>query len=333
MHAQPADPLIILSTDGVPRPERYAFWARSVFDYFQLDPLPPEEALAFEGRIVTLTCERGAIHHYSSSAVSGRRTRSHLHTHTGDEIGIGYMIDGHAVYEPERGPPIEARPREFFCFDGARPSRLTLTRNRQLHFALPRATVIEAAGGRVPSPQAIAQALNRSPLAVYLLHQLRRLTRDAPRLTVPQRIVMLDATLALAKSVLCACLQEGPQAPGEPGLYARACEYMNRHLHVCGLSAAHIAAALHCSRAHLYRVFAEHGMTVADRLRELRMRRARQLLHAEPDLDVGTIAWRCGYADASSFGKAFKRRFGLSPLEWRACVRRAPLPAEALLED
>jgi methylphosphotriester-DNA--protein-cysteine methyltransferase len=33
---------------------------------------------------------------------------------------------------------------------------------------------------------------------------------------------------------------------------------------------------------------------------------------------LGTLAFECGYSDLSAFGKAFRRRFGMSPSEWRA---------------
>src|SRR5690606_23336005 len=146
--------------------------------------------------------------------------------------------------------------------------------------------------------------------APYLLVQMRRLTRDAPSLSVFERNVMLNATLGLACSVLRGAFHPDgapPVASHDAGLYAAACQYLDTHLGKADLTAADVAAALNCSRAHLYRVFARHGMTVADRLRESRLRLARRMLEGEPLATVGIIAWRCGYADASAFGRAFGR--------------------------
>jgi len=137
---------------------------------------------------------------------------------------------------------------------------------------------------------------------------------------------MLDGTLELAKAVLRGSLHPARAfADGETALYYSACTHIDAHLGKPDLSAAEIAAALGCSRAHLYRVFARHGTTVAARLRESRLRQARRLLEGAPQLSIELIAWRCGYADSSSFGKAFKRRFGASPYDWRTRLQALAL--------
>ena len=316
------DPLLVLSTDSVAPQHRYDYWCQTVFGYFDADPLPPDEALAFEGHVVSLIGERGEIHRYRSSAVSGRRTQTQYRLDTGDEISISYMLAGEAIYEPEGHASVAAHQGMFFCYDSARASRLRCTKNRQLNISLPRAAVIGAIGGPVPEPGALTQALNASFIAPYLVTQMRRLMREAQTMTVFQRITMLDATLDLARAVLRGTLHpDGTAYADEAALYAVACSYLEAHLSVPGLTAAQIAHALGCSRAHLYRVFAQHGTTVADRLREVRLRRARRMLEGASSMDVATIAWRCGYADASSFGKAFKRRFGTSPQDWRVRLK------------
>jgi AraC family transcriptional regulator len=55
-------------------------------------------------------------------------------------------------------------------------------------------------------------------------------------------------------------------------------------------------------------------------LRRQRIERAKTLFH-DPDLDLAQIAMILGYANQSSFGVAFKRETGLTPMQWR--VREA----------
>ncbi|MBQ9500651.1 MAG: helix-turn-helix transcriptional regulator [Lentisphaeria bacterium] len=52
----------------------------------------------------------------------------------------------------------------------------------------------------------------------------------------------------------------------------------------------------------------------------LRMTEARRLL-AESSLAIGTIAERLGYSSLESFGFAFRKRFGMSPLAFRRRLR------------
>jgi len=55
-------------------------------------------------------------------------------------------------------------------------------------------------------------------------------------------------------------------------------------------------------------------------LRRQRIERAKTLLH-DPNLDLTRMAMILGYANQSSFGVAFKRETGLTPLQWQ--VREA----------
>jgi YesN/AraC family two-component response regulator len=67
----------------------------------------------------------------------------------------------------------------------------------------------------------------------------------------------------------------------------------------------------------LTEVFREHvGMSVYEYLNELRMEVGRQLLEAS-DIQIQVIAARVGYSNAGDFTRAFRRRFGVGPREYR----------------
>jgi transcriptional regulator GlxA family with amidase domain len=67
----------------------------------------------------------------------------------------------------------------------------------------------------------------------------------------------------------------------------------------------------------------EIGMTPAAYVEELRVERARQLLEesAEP---VDVISTRCGFGTPETMRRAFGRRVGVAPAQYRARFRRAP---------
>ena len=58
------------------------------------------------------------------------------------------------------------------------------------------------------------------------------------------------------------------------------------------------------------------GLTFTGYLLALRMERAQKLL-METQEEIGTIAWKCGYADVSYFSHCFKKQFGVSPMGFR----------------
>lgn len=82
-----------------------------------------------------------------------------------------------------------------------------------------------------------------------------------------------------------------------------------------------LAEQLRCSPRHLYRLFSEEfGVPFRVHKTEMRLLLARQLL-VETNATAANIAERCGYRHMSLFGSLFKKRFGMTPIEWRRQAR------------
>jgi len=80
-----------------------------------------------------------------------------------------------------------------------------------------------------------------------------------------------------------------------------------------------IARACGLNRTKLTRGFRDmFDSSVADALTEQRLGEASQMLRAT-DLPVSSIGYRCGYLNNASFTRAFARRFGVAPTQYRAC--------------
>ena len=78
-----------------------------------------------------------------------------------------------------------------------------------------------------------------------------------------------------------------------------------------------VARRVLTSRRQLQRIFTEiHGVPFRTALREVRMERAVELLERST-LPVGDIARQVGYTQPAQFAKAFRRRHGVSPTEFR----------------
>lgn len=91
-------------------------------------------------------------------------------------------------------------------------------------------------------------------------------------------------------------------------------------LTVCSLP--ELAQQLNCSIRHFRRLFLEEfGVPLRVRQKELRLSRVRQLL-AESDATVINIANQCGCRHLSSLNSMFKKRFGMTPGEWRRQARQ-----------
>jgi hemolysin activation/secretion protein/AraC-like DNA-binding protein len=83
----------------------------------------------------------------------------------------------------------------------------------------------------------------------------------------------------------------------------------------CSLS--ELAGQLHCSERHFSRLFREEfGVPFRARQIELRLLHARQLL-ANSDAKIINVAYDSGYRHLGLFNAMFKKRFGVTPSEWR----------------
>ena len=89
-----------------------------------------------------------------------------------------------------------------------------------------------------------------------------------------------------------------------------------------------IAARLKVSREHLTRIFRERtGMTPQEFAAEERMQFAVRLLR-DSFQSCEEIAEQTGYSSAVSFNRAFRRRFGYSPMQYRKSKMRNQPPNE-----
>ncbi|MBY4675179.1 AraC family transcriptional regulator [Marinobacterium arenosum] len=86
-------------------------------------------------------------------------------------------------------------------------------------------------------------------------------------------------------------------------------------------SLTRLAIQLHLSRRYVQRILARHGTSFSDYLRTVRLEAAAvQLSHAQPPLKLAQLAEDCGFRSQSSFNRAFKRHFGLTPRAYHAEV-------------
>lgn len=83
------------------------------------------------------------------------------------------------------------------------------------------------------------------------------------------------------------------------------------------LSVDEIAAKFNCSRRHLSRLFHQYfGFSVGSLKMEIRLLKAISLLR-DPNAKVINVAEEAGFNHLGLFNTCFKRRFGVSPGEWR----------------
>jgi AraC-like DNA-binding protein len=169
-----------------------------------------------------------------------------------------------------------------------------------------------------PACPALARRLGL-PVAVDQPHNA--VVLDAGSLGAP--VVEADAR------VLAILRQYGDELlarrPPEGDLVARVERWALENLHTGRLGTAELARDLGVSTRTLRRGLAEHGLTPARLVDQLRRELAERYL-AEGGFPLGRIAYLLGYGDPATFTRAFRRWTGATPTGWRAEQRRIPAP-------
>lgn len=209
-------------------------------------------------------------------------------------------------------------------FDAARPMVTYVSRSDVAYLRVPRAAVVAAVGGDAVPRGAAVRPLGSGVLTAQLGECLERVQHGVVQSAVEVADALRTAR-ALALVALAGARGPGHHWPGEldVALHRAACHQLVQQLANPRATADSVAAVLGCSRAQLYRLFAARGETIAGRLREARMQRAAHLLVAHPREAVGLVAGRCGYGEPIAFDRAFRRRFGMTPSDWRAARAEA----------
>jgi AraC family transcriptional regulator, regulatory protein of adaptative response / methylphosphotriester-DNA alkyltransferase methyltransferase len=116
------------------------------------------------------------------------------------------------------------------------------------------------------------------------------------------------------------------------GLYRASCAIVAGHYRR-PLTVAVVARALASSPRQLQRAYREVGGTsFSAQLREVRLRNAAQLLAAQP-LTVREVALVVGYRQPAHFAKAFRRRYGATPTEFRQSARHRRAPQSSTTRE
>jgi AraC-like DNA-binding protein len=98
--------------------------------------------------------------------------------------------------------------------------------------------------------------------------------------------------------------------------------FISAHLADTGLTPSLVAASQGISTRYLHKLFEAEGQSVAAFIRDRRLEQCRRDL-ADPEQihrTVMDIAFQWGFNDAAHFSRIFKRRFGVSPTEYRTAA-------------
>jgi len=157
------------------------------------------------------------------------------------------------------------------------------------------------------------RTLSDAPILVLTGHS----TEDLAIQAVDAQVAKYLKKPPAVPDLLAALRRLVPQTDSVTDLAERARRYLDAHL-ATPLRVADLARQFGVSPMHLHRCFrTATGKTPGRYLTEIRMEHAARLLRTTP-LGIEGIATATGYPSSTSFGRLFRRWFGLAPSAYRA---------------
>lgn len=296
-------------------------WYDTVFDVVP-EPASNDDFMASNS---TWTIPGLTLSQVASPANTVNRTKSIIRHNSVDHWVI--TLSSRSVSDvATRGTSFEATPGTPFILSfGEETSIRRRQEDRRLQLILARdsfqsiASVIDAATG----------ATMTSPMAGMFADYMRLLGQNMPTLGD-------DAANRLSKAVqamLLACLAPTTESEATARdqirltLMERVRRAVRRNLRSPSLGAATLCREAATSRSQLYRLLEGEG-GVAHYIQRRRLSESFSILcDARNDLPIGRVAETLCFSDASSFTRAFRREFGISPSDVRAAAYAGLPPA------
>lgn len=305
-----------IDTGTLPAPERFALWRETGRLPMTAEPPDAESRRRFHIHLRRLSGSSGRFTDLTATPMKLSREKHHYARDGLDMVSFTLMLGPQVRHQfRDGGSSMVVQPGQILIKDFAQPATaLWQTSSRSLNLHVPRVAVEAAVGDKVQRLH--GTVLSQAGLSSMLEAQLLRLANIAPRLKNAVRAAALDATAELAASVLrCELGIRIEDEANYAGMFAAARVFIRRHLASRQLNPELIARQLRCSRAHLYRVFASQGETVASYVRDARLQLAYKRLsyHNASKEQIGDIAYRCGFEDPVHFARLFRQRFGVTP--------------------
>lgn len=310
----------ISSSCELPPSQRYDNWLQTNLEGLSAVTPNPSQARDFRGHILALTSATSALYDAHLDPFEARRSARHIDSDDG-KLALLYVRQGTVQVGYQDGITAQAKSGQFLLYDSELPSTIRLDRSRFVQVTLPRSR-IPALTPRAARSNDFVRAMDKCPLSRMLTLQLGNFHRLLPSMDATLYPSLLQATEAMALTVMQAAGINQGTPQGLSGWYAMATQFIEQHLSDPRLNADFIARALGCGRSTLYKAFSEQGRPIATYIREARLEKLARLLQArEHHLPLADLAFQCGLHDSSNLSRLFRARFDMSPSEFRNLYR------------
>ncbi len=309
--------LIEISTEGCAPRDRLGFWSEAVLT--NIGGLRSESfgEPGFNGRIVATMAGYLKLVRIEANSHRVVRTPELARNSTDGYLKIVAQLDGRACFQ-QGGREVWLSPGEWSVYDTSRAYTVTNPVSvDQLIVMIPKSRLPEA----LPYESCVVHHLSgRSGVGRLTWDTMLSLYQELPSMSRRAADGMADVLTELVHLSLLDLQGKSSHLSQREALRDRITGHISRHLCDPRLSVDAIAAALKCSRRHLYNAFPKEQGGIAGYILKERLALACRTLHDPRNASrtLTDVAYECGFSRPSHMTQVFRTQLGITPGEYRS---------------
>jgi AraC-like DNA-binding protein len=310
----------VWDTQYIPPTKAFRFYRDALCSVYMPWATTCEYAADFHGRFETAAVSGGTVSRNQCSPMICIRSREEVARSDDECFYVLYVLSGfHGCEQRDRSNV--ARPGEIIVVDSGQPCRVV---NGAPPYSVLCLTVPKAKLRAIANPEdhlanvVLKRGLTTNPLlsCAALLTQRLTTSSEAELATLYDAFVSL---LPLAAGCFDNETRHGLDARQNSELRRSIEDFVDDNLADPELSARKAAERLGISARYVHKIFSETGLTFSAYVGAARLDRIRDDLFSPAwgKRPIADLAFRWGFNDISTFNRAFKRRFGCAPTQYR----------------
>lgn len=321
------------STSTAPVDERLAYWNALACQIYNNLTIDAEAGRPFDADMVRARLgELSLMSARSTAAQVSRRSDPERNARGLGMFDLHFQLEGRSL-NTQSGREAVLETGDFTLCDASRPYLVRFNEaNHMLCIKVPMGSLAQRLGDVEslicrPVSGADGPGAMLSSFLSSLLPQIDQAQDDGWGETVSE--VILDL-MTLAYRPLGETAAGA--TPGRVQWMSKARGFIDQHICDPELGVAAIAAELGVSSRYVQMLFAAEGATPSAFIQERRLRMAAERLRRPDAPCITEVAMAVGFNDLTHFGRAFRRRYGVTPRDYRDGLRAKLASAEGVRE-
>jgi AraC-like DNA-binding protein len=247
------------------------------------------------------------------------RSQARISTDRIRDVAFHVFLEGSVENITLRSTPLKSAPTAatILALDLNQPIRMQRNACRVLTLFVP-GEMVQAS---FPDAEAIHGRVihETTPLTRLIVEHLSALSQNIAQMSTEaaDEAIRSGAQMLIALFGKQALLSGNARAAGRAAMFGQVRRYIQANRNNAALSPESVMTALKLPRQTLYRLF-QHEGGVGAYIRHLRLRHAADELTRKPHTAVASIAYELGFKSPTDFTRAFRRAYGMTPLDFRS---------------